>query len=146
MTSRVRGTLILSAATLAVVAAVVAGIVVLGSPAAERRLRMDQTRLGDLQTIERLVSSYSRVHRALPETIGALASEPGYSVPSNDPESRTPYVYRRLTPNSFEICAAFSTDSAAASATNSYALAFNAEWAHGKGMHCFERHVKPPEQ
>ena len=146
MSSGGTGKWILMAATLMVVAAVVAGIAVLGSPAAERRARLDAARLADLRTIERLTASYSRVHRALPDSLEALAREPGYSVPANDPDSRAPYVYKRLTAESFQLCAVFDTDSATRPEGDPYGSAFNAEWMHGQGLHCFERHVKLPEQ
>jgi hypothetical protein len=136
-----RGRIILLAATLAVTAAVVAGIVLLGSPAAQRRQRLDIARLHDLETIDRLVASFARTHGTVPDSMEALIHEPGYSVPRNDPESGAAYEYKQLSSDSYQICATFFTDSASNTLGGSYALSFNATWAHGSGRHCFVRHT-----
>lgn len=137
------GRIILAAATVIVAAAVIAGLVVLGSPRAERRQRLDGVRVSDLQTIERLVSSFARLHGALPDNMQALMKQPGYAVPRGDPESGTAYEYRPLGPRSFQLCATFDTDSANGPPSGDYALSFNAAWAHGRGRHCFELHTVP---
>jgi hypothetical protein len=131
--------IILLTATVAVTAAVIAAIVVLGSPAAQRRQRLDSARLDDLERIDRLVASFALAHGTVPDSIESLVHEPGYSVPRDDPESRTPYEYRRLGPDSFELCATFYTDSASNTLTGPYALSVDATWTHGPGRRCFDR-------
>ena len=74
-----RGTILLGAGTIAVVATVAASIAVLGSPAQQRRQRLDLVREQNLGSIEQLIGTYSRVHKALPADLRTLAAEPGRS-------------------------------------------------------------------
>jgi hypothetical protein len=140
------GRAILAVAALIVVAAVIAGIVVLGSPATERLRRLDGARVADLQTLDRLVTGFARTHGSVPADIETLIREPGYSVPRSDPESRVPYEYRRLSAGSFQLCATFNTDSANQATQRDYAMSFNAAWAHGRGRQCFDRHTEIPKR
>ena len=84
MSSASRGTTLLVAATVVVVGAVGAGIVVLGSPSTQRQERFDNVRVQDLGAIERFVTSFARIHKRLPDSFDTLTKEPGYLVPRGD--------------------------------------------------------------
>jgi hypothetical protein len=134
MSSASRGSMLLVAATVAVVGAVVAGIVVLGSPSTQRKERFDSVRVQNLGAIERFVTSYAKTHKRLPDSFGTLTEEPGYLVPRGDPDSGAPYEYEPLGRDTYRLCATFGT------ATSSEAP--ESTWAHGIGRQCFERHAE----
>ena len=136
------GTALVIATAVVVTAVVITAMVIVGSPATERQRRLDAARVQDLETIERLVDGFARVHGSPPADVDTLAHEPGYAVPRNDPESGIPYGYEKLSANSFRLCAIFTTDSADAGNSGSYPLALNATWAHGRGRQCFERRAQ----
>ena len=80
MTSKTH-TLFSIIASLAVLATVIWGIVLVGSPSAARMQRFDAQRLGDLRTIFREIQSLchdpdlkTKLKRPLPKTLGELAT------------------------------------------------------------------------
>jgi hypothetical protein len=129
----------LTAATAAVGAAVIAGIVLLGSPATERQRRLDAVRVDDLASIERLVASFASLHKALPHDLDSLTREPGYAVTLNDPDSGAPYEYETLSIDSYRLCATFKTRSSNDAPRNAYRRPLNETWVHGVGRQCFDR-------
>jgi hypothetical protein len=136
------GRIMLIAATVAVAAAVIAGIVLLGSPTTERQRRLDAIRVDDLGAIERLVASFASLHKALPHDLDSLAREPGYSVKLNDPDSGTRYEYETLSIDSYRLCAIFQTRSSNDEPLNAYRRPLNETWVHDVGRQCFDRRAE----
>lgn len=125
-----------AAAALAIAAAIVGGLFVLGSPAEQRRYRLDQRRIRDLNAIAAEVDRFWRANERLPAT---LADLPGNSrlLDRNDPSTDLPYEYRPIADRKFELCGEFERESKDAEAY-SYG---RWNWAHGRGRHCFEMSV-----
>lgn len=124
------GTRILLAALMVVTtAAVVAGLAVLGSPATQRELRLDDRRVEDLVEIEHAVGSYRLKHKSLPNSLRALFAEMPWTTMAADPVTAEPYEYRVLDQNHYELCATFqrASDERVSS------------WQHGIGRTCFAR-------
>ena len=121
---------------LVVVVAVVAGIVVVGSPAEQRTQRLDERRVGDLASIVQAADLYWTRHAQLPTSLNELTSEPGTRLRTNDPETNASYEYRRLDASSFEVCAQFQRQSQQDS------VAVDRFWLHGTGRQCFRRKAR----
>ncbi|HHE32948.1 MAG TPA: hypothetical protein ENL07_10105 [Chlorobaculum parvum] len=111
--------------SLLVVAAVVRGLFMIGP--------IDEQRLSDLQRIVSSVEFYYRTHQELPENLDVLAKQPASRVPLFDPESGKPYGYRRLSPNTYELCATFALESDESTALR---------WSHKSGQACFRLSVR----
>ena len=149
-----------------VAAAVVIGLVSLGSPAQERERRVDDRRLADLHSITAAAELYRTRHGRLPASLDELAAEPGLRVNTRDPTSSEMYEYRALDDGRYEVCATFETDAGGAAGSSSIVqrscqgchgpgsplatrlddpvaahVAFRELWAHGAGRHCFR--VRP---
>jgi hypothetical protein len=137
--TRGSGGILLIVATAAVVAAVVAGISILGSPAAQRQQRLDSLRVEDLATIERLTGSFVSLHKALPRDLASLAQEPGFAVRTQDPESGVPYDYQTLSADSYRLCAIFKTRSSEVPSFKVIGQPPGTTWAHDIGRQCFTR-------
>ena len=103
--------IVLGSAGAAVVAAVVFGLVLLGSPAEERERRIDDRRAADLHGIAAAVDLYRTRHGRLPASLDDLAAEPGFRISTLDPTSSETYGYRALDDGRYEVCATFGTDS-----------------------------------
>jgi hypothetical protein len=130
-----RDQLVAGVLAIVVAAAVVAGIVVIGSPAEERARRLDERRIQDLSAIAGMVDLFWTRHSRLPLALDELRREPGSSTP-DDPGSGMPYEYRPLEGMSFEVCARFERES------RQDGLTRDGFWSHGAGLQCFRREVR----
>lgn len=141
-----------------ILAAVIAGFFIVGSPATQRARRFDDERVSHLQMIQNEVIAYWARKDALPETLDALRNEITGFVPPADPETDRAYEYRAAGPLSFELCAIFRTDQSDAGgryhgikstmlfspdAIRSPLSAHNQVWSHPAGPHCFSRAIDP---
>ena len=91
-------------------AAIVAGFFIVGTPGYQRDRRFDERRTGDLQTIQSQILNYWVQKRALPEDLTPVSAfYTGWMAPA-DPETGNPYGYRRTNELSFDVCANFSTE------------------------------------
>ena len=125
------------AASVVVVATVVAAIIAMGPPSAQREARLDARRVQDLQRIVQAVDTYHANRKALPDGMAALAAQPGWGLATADPQDGTPYTYEVTGERSYRLCARFATDTA-----RTTGAAWAAEgWNHGIGRQCFRRVV-----
>lgn len=143
--------------SLIVLATLVAGFFVVGTPSQQRARRFDETRINNLQLIQNQLLNYWIQKEKLPEQINELTKDQlsGFALPV-DPETGINYGYHKLTAFSFDLCADFKTDS------KNYPefpgenppyptpvlLRFSKDhpsntWTHGKGETCFERTIDP---
>lgn len=142
-----------------ILAAVISGFFIVGSPAAQRARRFDAERISHLQMIQNETINYWAHKDALPETLDDLQNEITGFAPPADPETQQPYEYRATGPLSFEICGTFKTDGSGADpwlsspkflphppypdAPRSPASPQNDVWSHAPGRACFSRTIDP---
>ncbi len=148
--SRVRNEFLWGTALL-VLAAIVYGFIVMGSPATIRKLRFDERRVSDLQTIQWQVVNYWQQKGYLPEKAENLADPISGFVLPVDPETGGPYVYLRGKETGFTLCATFGLPSNQErkdiSAPHPVKARlegfFNENWEHPASRACFERTIDP---
>jgi hypothetical protein len=128
--AQIAGTLV----TVAVTAAVVAGIYVLGSPLEERARRLDERRVQDLSGISQAIDVYWTRQSGLPASLDQLRTETGATVSVTDPVTSAPYEFRTLDERKYELCAVFEGES-----RDSERLLSAGFWTHRAGRQCFER-------
>jgi len=133
------GRRVLWAAGIVTALAVAAGVWVMDSPMRQRQLRLDEARIGDLQTLQMAIAAWRNEHEALPPDLDALAAQPGVNLPRRDPDGGADYRYRRIDATHYELCAGFATDSGERRAR--WRLPPAGQWAHPAGPHCFRRGV-----
>jgi hypothetical protein len=137
MTGMSRAQLAGTAVTVAVAAAVIAGIYVLGSPLEERARRLDDRRVEDLSGISQALDVYWTRQSSLPASLDRLRPETGANVTTVDPATGAPYEYRALEGGKYELCASFEGES------RETARRVNAVfWTHRAGRQCFEREAQ----
>ncbi len=126
-----------------VLAAIVLGVYLIGSPFAQHAKNLDQTRINDLMNIQSYVvyTAYQQKN-SVPE---ALTNDPitGFTVPK-DPETSLNYEYKKFSADSFELCATFSASSTDDKNVRMLAPAYpytgvNENWMHPAGHYCFSR-------
>lgn len=150
-----------------VVAAIIGGFLIVGSPATQRALRFDQQRTSDLQNIQWQIVNYWQQKGTLPPNLGAIADPiSGFSIPA-DPETGAAYEYGIIgttTPKgpggvniSFQLCATFDrasrdlkgkgTSNVGSGVTyptmDVYMYPDSGSWDHTAGHDCFNRAIDP---
>ena len=132
------GTLLLVVATLVVLATLAAALWIIGSPASQRQVRIDERRVQELAIIEAALDRHWETHQALPASLEEMvASTPGLRLPLADPADGPAYEYRVTGTDAFELCATFATSTAEPPAARSARA--RPDWLHGEGRHCFQR-------
>lgn len=131
--------------TVAVIAVIAYGFVLVGSPGSRRLDRFDEQRVQDLQAIVQEIQSMvidsnsekrDTLKAPLPTTLEEAAMRAklrGLSL--NDPETGVPYEYRVKSETTYELCATF-----AGARSNDYRVF----WNHPAGAHCFTINVLDP--
>jgi hypothetical protein len=121
------------AASIVVVATLAAAIGVMGTPAQQRLVRLDERRIGDLDRIVRAIREHG-----LPPDLATLARTPGERLSIIDPVDGQPYEFAPLGKDRYRLCARFATDSAKVPSVAWH----QRSWNHGEGRHCYERDLK----
>jgi hypothetical protein len=133
--SRVRYLLGVFAMT-GIVATIIGGLVLLGSPGEERLRRLDVRRVQDLSAIARAADVYWTRHARVPFSLTDLAQQQGAGLASTDPSTRAAYEYRALDATHYELCATFQRESSEQRAGTAYF------WVHPAGRQCFQREAQ----
>lgn len=140
-------------ASIALIIIVGAEFLIVGTPGEQRRTRLDQQRVNDLQILQNQLVNYWIQKEKIPARAEELEDDiSGFRVP-RDPETDEPYAYRQTGSLSFELCAAFATDDTndAGATIPKPPILFerrpypsNEEnWSHGAGRACFSRTIDP---
>ena len=123
------------AATIVVVAAVILGMRVLGSPANQRLVQSDLSRVRGLWGVALGVkSTWDAPGNALPANLDRFLD-----TVKQDPVTNKLFIYRPKSNSAYELCATFSTDS-----HNLHVDNMNDFWDHPKGDYCFQLDASQP--
>lgn len=138
----------------AVLAVIIVGLYLAGSPSRERDRRFDEQRLSTLQQTFSILQSYFDRNHTLPQTLDELKRRPEYHVPALvDPKTGELYEYRVIGAGTYELCATF--DLPALENDPRYpkpALGPHSEtplqdfWKHGTGRKCFTFDLTKPSR
>lgn len=131
--------------SLTVLSMLIAGFFIIGSPAKQRALRMDEQRINDLQNIQNEIINYWQNKEILPPDLESLQNNlTGFKAPL-DPENQSNYKYTILDNFKFELCAKFSYPNQSNNRRNDFMPIgpVNENWNHSAGEQCFERTIDP---
>lgn len=121
-----------------VLAAMVGGMVVIGSPWEARDRRLDEQRVRALRELSAVVGAFATERGRLPESLEDVRlRHPLIVLSIQDPVSGEPYEYRPQGPSDYELCARFAASSEPDASIQPF-------WEHPAGRHCFPLEV-PPE-
>ena len=91
-----------------ILAAIIAGLYVSGSPVTRRRATLDERRVSNLTQLSSALDTYVQTRRELPPTLDALAQAQSYLLTElRDPTTGAFYEYRTLSTSTYELCATF---------------------------------------
>lgn len=132
-----------------ILATIVAGFLIIGTPWEARQYRLDEQRVNDLQNIQGQVTSFYQSKQALPTTLEQLEDPILYFDMPKDPETGAMYEYKKTADLSFELCATFTAETRTSSQSRSYPKAMEYgmtgmnDWQHGIGRTCYTRTIDP---
>jgi len=135
-------------AGLVVVASIVAGFFIMGTPGEVRLYRYDSQKVSDLQNIQWQVVNYWQQKQELPANLDQLVDPISGVVIPKDPQSGNSYSYKVTGNKNFKLCANFNKDTpdAAKQASIAAPVYYGTEgdnWQHGTGEVCFDRVIDP---
>jgi hypothetical protein len=118
------------------VAAAVAAIAHLGSPADARLRRLDDQRVRHLKVLSSGIEEHWKRHGKLPASVVELALQPWQEAIERDPETRQPYEYEPRAERSYRLCAEFALASPEPRSPREREF-----WRHPAGRHCFDLEI-----
>jgi hypothetical protein len=131
-----------SASILAAALAVIAGLIMLGTPSRARQRRLDDVRVRDLSSISNALDAYWSKHSVLPDTVDSLVSTHLLDRIPADPVSGVRYPIHLTGARSYRLCATFAQplDTADESQDNYFGGPYRGRhsWQHGAGESCFD--------
>lgn len=140
-----------------VLASIVSGFFIMGTPGQIRLYRFDDQKVQDLTNIQYQVVNYYQQKGKLPATLEELVDPlSGNSIPT-DPQSRDAYKYSVKSPLTFELCATFNAETQRGSQYDRsvptmpsasmngeyYEDLYSLPWTHEAGEKCFTRTIDP---
>jgi hypothetical protein len=134
------------ATALLVVLTIAAGFLIIGSPASQRQLRLDDQRIMDLQSLQSQIVNYWQQKESLPADLSDLNDSLSYYSVPVDPATKTSYVYRRNSPLDFTLCATFATagsEQRGRPMMEPAMYGMSDKWNHAAGEVCFDRSIDP---
>lgn len=134
-------------AALCVLAAIVAGLWVVGSPSQARKEKADERRVEDLEQLAQVARGYFVNYHALPKDQATLYAEAssGYGGQMLDPVTGKQYGYRVKDKATFELSATFETDRSKDEKPRYYGFPEELPfWRHNAGHQWFAVKAKPP--
>jgi len=144
--------LLVWAVSFAVLASIVGGFFIMGSPFTLRMKRFDERRVNDMQNIQYQIVNFYQRKGNLPNNLDELKDPiAGFVIPL-DPANAVSYGYEKVSDLGFKLCANFSLDSDAQTDSkyttrpkpmpiNSEFFPVNENWQHQKGVVCFDRKI-----
>ncbi len=136
-------------AVILVIAAIIWGFSIIGSPLTQRLVRLDQQRVNHLEQIQWNIINYWQQKAKLPETITELNNSLNTSPIPTDPETHTPYIYEKTGDLSFKLCTTFGTKLSDIRQPRETSMIMPAPltgqsgWQHEAGNKCFTRTIDP---
>jgi hypothetical protein len=127
-----------------ILATIIWGFVVMGSPQSQRLIRLDNQKIYDLQNLQYQVINYWQVNGSIPEKWEGMML---------DVQTQKPYEYKKTGAIMFELCAEF--NKAGMMNQNQYPTMMRAtypdkvgavqndNWNHQMGRQCFEKTIDP---
>lgn len=132
---------------------IIAGFFIVGSPSEVRGLRFDAQKVSDLQNIQYQIIYFWQTKEKFPSSLDEVADPLSGSTIPRDPETGAPYVFRVTGPVSFELCAAFNSETPDTEGQGAYPardIAYTAwgpqpdeNWKHPAGEYCYSRTIDP---
>ena len=128
-----------------VLATIIAGFFIIGTPQELRKMKQDDRRVQDLQNLQWQIVNYWQQKETLPTSLEQLLDPiSGATIPV-DPVTGESYTYERTGNQAFKLCATFAAEGKATnpSIAKPIDMSMDENWQHGVGEKCFDRTIDP---
>lgn len=130
------------------IASIIGGFFIMGSPYTQRMLRYDNDRVSDLQNLQSSITEYYRTTSHLPESLETLKDPLVDTYVPVDPQSEAEYEYLQTDTLTFELCATFARATSqdqisTAKVRDPWQQQTASDWSHDAGHMCFTRTIDP---
>lgn len=132
--------------SLVVLASVVVGILLIGSPSKQRDIMQDRDRVLGLANLQQQLIDFYQSKGELPKTLAVLSDPLTGTVVPRDPETGEFFEYTSTSKLSFTLCANFKTESPKEMNSVSYmypSITDGEHFKHKAERTCFERTIDP---
>lgn len=130
-----------------VVASIILGFFIIGTPSDQRDRRFDEQRIGDLQMLQAQIVDYWVKKKALPKDLNSLEDNISGFISPKDPVTKQPYEYKTASQLSFELCATFTKPSQdTITGRKEFYSPYDStqqNWSHGAERTCWTRTIDP---
>ncbi len=136
-------------ASAVILASIIYGFFLVGSPATQRARRFDEQRISHLQQIQNEVINYWTRKGVLPAGLDDLKDTISGFTPPRDPKTSVQYEYLIGGPLTFKLCAVFEMPDTGSGKAGELRVPsaidypYQQNWSHDKGRTCFERVIDP---
>jgi hypothetical protein len=143
----VRKSFVVGTAVLVLIS-IIFGFVKMGSPNTIRKMRFDEQRVSDLQSIQWQIVNFWQQKEKMPKALSELLdSLSGFKIPV-DPRTGEQYEYILSSGKTFNLCAAFELESKKTSVIVPEPVGIAGDvsidnWEHKSGRVCFVRTIDP---
>jgi hypothetical protein len=122
-------------ASIAVVAVIVLGFSLLGSPGTQRLIRSDERTVRSLAELaQKIETKWRTSNNELPANLDSVLEKE-----KQDPLTHKPFAYHPKSTSAYELCATFLTDN-----RHREPGEFDESWRHPKGDFCFSLDATQP--
>jgi hypothetical protein len=130
---------------LVVLASIVGGFFIIGSPETQRLMRLDEQKVNDLSIIQQEVTTYWQQKQELPREISDLEDPLRGFIAPMDTQYDESYRYEVTGPMNFRLCAMFNLESSESKSRTAYTYygTPSGNWQHEAGEVCFDRTIDP---
>src|SRR3989344_2819745 len=134
-----------------IIAAIIFGFFVAGSPQSQRTVRFDEKRAQDLFSLQSQAVNYWQKKNELPQNLDQMANDILGIIIPRDPKTGASYEYAKLGSLKFELCATFETSSSDQNTSSPKAVPMMypypggeiQTWQHNAERTCFQRTIDP---
>lgn len=122
-----------------ILASIVWGFSVLGSPASQRAYKYDEQRVNDLMSLSNQISSYynQTENFLFPRSFDDLVKDGKYGFVPVDPQTGQRYEFEPLGPTRYQLCAVFNKATPSMQNSSRGMPYENVSWQHPAGRHCY---------
>ncbi len=120
-----------------ILACIIWGFSVLGSPRTQQLLKYDAQKVSDLQNIQNAIQNFYSKKGTLPKDFAELSTL-NYYINKIDSQTQKPYEYAKTGVTTYNLCAEFNKESNDKNNINIYSLK---SWSHPAGYYCFSENI-----
>lgn len=127
---------------LVIVACIIWGFIVLGSPRTQQLLKLDGQKVSDLQNIENSIQDFYATRGILPNSFDELLTL-NYYINTTDSQTQKSYEYKKTSKTTFDLCAEFNKELTKDDFAKEPTVYGGSSWTHGIGRFCFNKIINP---